>query len=277
MNDVRGSDVSEHSDKVSVFGYEVVRGGLEGLCRLAREAVEGDGGQAYLVALNAEKVAIAKKREDLDRAIRKGIAYTDGMPVAWAARLVYGVDLERVTGTDIMFRLCKIAAEHGWNVYLLGAHPSVNQRVREVLERAYPELRVVGTRDGYFDPEESSVVVEDIKRSGADVLFVALGSPKQELWIADNLQASGVRFAMGVGGSFDVFAGEKPRAPEALQRAGLEWAYRVAHEPWRLRRIVPRFTSFLMSFVREAGKRIGRRSDGEGGVRGCHGPDGGSS
>lgn len=251
-------------DAVNVFGYDVVAAGLEGLCDVAHGAVEDDAGSAYLVALNAEKVAIAKKREDLARAIHRGIAYADGMPVAWAARILHGVELERVTGADLMIRLCAKAAERRWSVYLLGARKVINQKVRDALERAHPGLSVAGSRDGYFDEEETFAVARGIRESGADVLFVALGSPKQELWIAENMEACGVSFAMGVGGSFDVIAGETPRAPEAMQRAGLEWAYRAAREPCRLRRIVPRFTSFLVSIGREAWKRVrsGRGVDG---------------
>lgn len=255
-------------DEVSLFGYGVVNSGIQGLCDLAREAVEADSGGVYLVALNAEKVALAKKRDELDQAIREGVAYADGMSVAWSARILHGVALERITGTDLMVRLCVMAADRGWDVYLLGARQAINEKCRKALEQAYPDLSVVGSRDGYFDAEESSAVAREIRESGADVLFVALGSPKQELWIADNLEACGSSFAMGVGGSFDVIAGETPRAPEAIQRAGLEWAYRAAREPWRLRRIVPRFASFLISMGREAWKRAvgGREVDcGDGG------------
>lgn len=253
-----GEAALERSDKVGLFGYEVVGGGLQRLCDVARVSVEEKDRRVYLVALNAEKVAMSKKLPELDTAIKQGIPYPDGMPITWAARLLQGATLERVTGTDIMLRLCENAAERGWGVYLLGGRRAVNSGAREVLERTYPELRVVGSRDGYFDEKESAAVTRDIRQSGAKLLFVALGSPKQELWLAEHFEACGVSFAMGVGGSFDVVAGEKPRAPEAMQRVGLEWAYRVAHEPGRLRRIVPRFASFLMSLGQEALERMGR-------------------
>jgi len=127
--------------------------------------------------------------------------------------------------------------------------------VRGVVERfsrEHPALRVAGWRDGYFDKAESAAIADQIRRSRADLLFVAMGSPAQEFWIAENLERTGARFAMGVGGSFDHLSGRKPRAPRWMQRAGLEWLYRLLREPHRLwRRYLVGNTQFLRLVVRQ--------------------------
>ncbi|HYL98009.1 MAG TPA: WecB/TagA/CpsF family glycosyltransferase, partial [Blastocatellia bacterium] len=139
-----------------------------------------------------------------------------------------------------------------WSVYLLGSkRQSVEAAVRRFSAR-HPHLKVAGFRDGYFDASTSSKVAEEIRLSGADLLFVGMGSPKQEFWIQENLNRTGVGFALGVGGSFDHFSGLVKRAPIWMQNSGLEWLHRLAMEPARMwRRYLVGNTVFLWLVLKQ--------------------------
>ena len=137
------------------------------------------------------------------------------------------------------------------SVFLLGAGPGIAEEAAKKLQTMFPALIVAGIRDGFFDPEDTPLIVKTINESGAGVLFVALGSPKQEAWIDDNKANLSVSICQGVGGTFDVLAGRVPRAPSSWQRLHLEWLYRMFREP---RRII-RHTG-LLNFVGLALKEL---------------------
>ena len=139
-----------------------------------------------------------------------------------------------------------------WTFDNLGARDEAVRGVVERFSRAHPGLRVAGWRNGYCESSETAAVADQIRRSGADVLFVAMGSPAQEYWIAANLERTRVRFAMGVGGSFDHLSGRRQRAPRWMQRAGLEWLYRLLREPRRLwRRYLLGNAQFIRLVIRQ--------------------------
>ncbi|MBN1967050.1 MAG: WecB/TagA/CpsF family glycosyltransferase, partial [Anaerolineae bacterium] len=131
----------------------------------------------------------------------------------------------------------------GWRLFLLGAAPGVAERTAAVLECDYPGLQIAGTYAGSPAPQEEEAIIERVNASGADILFVAYGAPRQDDWIARNRERLNVRVAMGVGGSFDFIAGVVPRAPRWMQQIGLEWLFRLIRQPWRWRRMLrlPRF------------------------------------
>jgi N-acetylglucosaminyldiphosphoundecaprenol N-acetyl-beta-D-mannosaminyltransferase len=185
--------------------------------------------------VNAAKIVAANRDERLKQILREADLVTaDGISVVWASRLLGQRLKQRVTGIDLFQRLVKHAAERGLSVYLLGAREeSVRGAVAQLTAR-HPNLQVAGYRNGYFDASESDAVADDINKSAADLLFVAMGSPAQEYWIALNLARTGVRFALGVGGSFDHVSGLARRAPRWMQRMGLEWLHRLICEPRRL-------------------------------------------
>jgi len=160
----------------------------------------------------------------------------DGRGVVWMARVLGLPVTERVSGVDLMQRICERAAAKGYAVYLLGAHPGVAEEAAANLESQCPGLRVAGTHHGYFTPDEEPDVVRRIAEAKPDILFVAFGAPRQEKWIRRHQAQLQVPVAIGVGGSFDVFAGRVRRAPPWMQRAGLEWLYRLVREPKRLPR-----------------------------------------
>ena len=187
------------------------------------------------VVLNAGKCVLMHDEPDVRAIItRCDVVNADGQSVVWAARFM-GIPVpERVAGIDLMERLLEAAATEGWPVYLLGARPDVLRDFELEATRRYPALKVAGSRDGYFRPEEESTIAEEIRDSGARLLFVAISSPLKERFLARQLGSMGPVFAMGVGGSFDVWAGRTTRAPRWMQRSGLEWFHRFAQEPRRM-------------------------------------------
>ncbi len=168
---------------------------------------------------------------------RADLVTPDGAGVILSARLL-NIPLEaRCSGCDMVVGLCGVAAELGRSVYLLGGAPGVAELAGKKLQEQFPDLRIAGCRDGYFKPEDEPEVLEEIKRTRPAVLFVALGIPRQEKWIREHLEELGVPVSVGIGGSLDVISGLKKRAPVWMQRAGIEWLYRVAKEPSRLPRL----------------------------------------
>jgi N-acetylglucosaminyldiphosphoundecaprenol N-acetyl-beta-D-mannosaminyltransferase len=142
-------------------------------------------------------------------------------------------------------------AEKGISLYLLGAKPGVAQRAAERLRECYPGLVICGTGDGYFT--DSTAVVEDLRRAKAQVVFVCLGAPKQEQWMAEYGPQSGASLMLGLGGALDVFSGDVQRAPEAWQKLGLEWCYRLLHQPSRIGRMA-KLPLFLLTAMKARGK-----------------------
>jgi N-acetylglucosaminyldiphosphoundecaprenol N-acetyl-beta-D-mannosaminyltransferase len=189
------------------------------------------------MSVNAAKIVALRSDPEMRRMVTgAGLITADGQSVVWAARLLGARLPERVAGIDLMTRLLEAADANGYRVYVLGARRSVLDVALARLRERYPRLTVAGARDGYYADDEAAEVCEEIRASGADILFVAMSSPRKEFFLGERGVALGVPFAMGVGGSIDVIAGVTRRAPRVLQRAGLEWAYRLAQEPRRLAR-----------------------------------------
>lgn len=197
---------------------------------------------SFVVAINPEKIMKAQKDEKLMWLLNSAaMQIPDGVGVLIASKLRGGTIKTRVTGIDLMQNICKMASERGYKIFMLGAKPGVAKKAAEILEDRYKGIKIVGIKDGYFKEDEEAASA--VKSSGADILFVAMGSPKQEYWITKNKEYMGVPLCMGVGGSYDVICGNINRAPEWMCKAGLEWLYRLIKEPWRYKRmmILPAF------------------------------------
>lgn len=188
------------------------------------------GRKSFCVAVNPIKIYRAWHEPDLLNILRRtDVCICDGVGVSIASRILCGRGITRITGCDLFFRLLDLASRRHWRIYLLGASPESNAAARLQLEKTYPDIRIVGARDGYFD--DSHEVISQINASGADLLFVAMGSPKQEYWIWNHRHEISATFCMGVGGSFDVAAGNLRRAPKVFRATGTEFLYRFALEP----------------------------------------------
>lgn len=187
---------------------------------------------------------------------RADLVVPDGIGLVWASR-VYGLPLPmRVPGIDLMQLLLQEGAKKNRKVYLLGASKGVAKKVAQWIHKQYPGIHVVGVHDGFFSAKEEEALLQEIIQAKPDLLFVALGVPRQEKWLAAHLARLQVPVAMGVGGSFDVLAGITRRAPLLMQRLGLEWLYRLLKNPKRLLRmmVIPRFMVMVMG-ERLRGKR----------------------
>jgi N-acetylglucosaminyldiphosphoundecaprenol N-acetyl-beta-D-mannosaminyltransferase len=204
---------------------------------------------ATIVTVNAEYVVRAVDDPSFMDVVRGAdLATADGAGVLWALRR-QGVRLpRRVGGSDLIWSISRQAAGLGHRVFLLGAAPGVSARAADVLRSTYPTLLVAGTHAGSPDENEREAIVDLIRRSRADIVFVAFGSPKQDVWIAANQQATGASVAMGVGGSIDYVAGVARRAPRWMQDSGLDWLWRLVRQPWRWKRMLslPRFVWLVL-------------------------------
>ena len=207
------------------------------------------------VVVNVDKLVKASRDEELRRIINAcALVNVDGMPVVWASRLLGKPLKERVAGVDLFEALMRRAGERGWRVFLLGARAEVVAGVAATYARRYPDLAIAGWRDGYWQGEaEEAAVAEQIRASRADLLFVAIGSPKKEQFLGRWQDTMRIPFAMGVGGTFDVAIGRVKRAPRWMQRAGLEWFYRFLQEPRRMfRRYFIEDMAFVWLLLKEA-------------------------
>jgi N-acetylglucosaminyldiphosphoundecaprenol N-acetyl-beta-D-mannosaminyltransferase len=216
-----------------------------------------EGGPHLVVTLGTE-MAVYAQRDGRFRAAVNGAALSlcDTVGILWAARAA-GVPVPgRVAGVELLDPLCDALASSGASVFLLGARGDTATRAALVLGERHPGLRVAGARDGYFAEADGASVAAEIAATGAAVLFAGLGSPRQELWLADHLAATGCSVGIGVGGSFDVLAGNVRRAPPAWRRLGLEWLYRLRSEPRRWRRQLA-LPLFVLLALRE--RWFGRR------------------
>lgn len=193
------------------------------------EAIESNR-KSFCVAINPIKVYNALHEPELQNLLRQAdINICDGVGVSIASRILHGRGINRITGCDLFFRLLSLASQKQWGVYLLGASPESNSAARSRLQEMYPGLRIVGWQDGYF--EDSRKVVEQINASKADLLFVAMGSPRQEYWIGRHRRQINASFCMGVGGSLDVASGNIKRAPKVFRLTGTEFLFRFVMEP----------------------------------------------
>ena len=189
---------------------------------------------------------------------RAAFVVADGQPLVWFAPL-FGTHLPaRVAGVDLVYALSRRAQEEGLTVGLLGAKREIIDKVGERLRELYPSLKLTYVDDGYFKAEQFGERADAIAQAGVDILFVGMGVPRQEKFIDETFDRMGVKLAIGVGGSFDVLAGLRARAPEIVQRTGMEWAFRLVQEP---RRLWKRYLGTNSQFLYHVGRRIIGRPD----------------
>jgi N-acetylglucosaminyldiphosphoundecaprenol N-acetyl-beta-D-mannosaminyltransferase len=231
-----GSDHGDHGDhrRIEIMGCYIDNLSMEETL----EKIEGfvDSGKPHQhVVVNVDKLVKASKDPQLRRIINAcELINVDGMPVVWASRLLGKRLKARVAGIDLFEALIERSAQKGLRVFLLGGREEVVRGVKDLYERRWPALQVVGYRNGYWNPDEEAQVVRAIAESRPHLLFVAISSPIKEQFLGKYQAEMKVPFAMGVGGTFDVVAGKVKRAPLWMQRSGLEWFYRFLQEPKRL-------------------------------------------
>ena len=209
-------------------------------------------GPHYVVTPNPEIVEICRENEAARRAVGgAALVIPDGIGVMYGAKILGTPLKQRLPGIEFAQGLMARMARQGKSLYLLGAKPGVAEQAAERLRKDYPGLVIAGTHDGYF--QDDGPVTDAIRASGADVVFVCLGAPKQELWKEKNGAATGAHLLLGLGGALDVFAGVVQRAPAIFCKLGLEWLYRLLKQPSRIGRMA-RLPLFLIHAVQSRGK-----------------------
>ena len=222
--------------RVDVLGVGFDNLTLDEAVARGMELVCGEGTH-YVVTPNPEIVEICRENPAARDAVNGAdLVLPDGVGVVKGAAMLGTPLKEKTPGIEFAAGLMGKMAQQGKSLYLLGAKPGVAELAGQRLTQRYPGLRIAGTHDGYF--KEDGPVVEAIRQSGADVVFVCLGAPKQELWMAKNGSATGAHLLCGLGGSLDVFAGVVARAPKFWSDHGLEWFYRLCKEPRRIGRMM---------------------------------------
>lgn len=199
---------------------------------------------------NSEIIMHAYKNAEFAELLNSADLLTaDGIGVVHASKILKRPIKERAAGYDIARLVLQKLNYTDHMLFLFGGKPGVAEEAKAKLLQEYPELNIVGTRNGYFAEAEEAEIVEEINNSGADIVFVCLGAPKQEEWIARHRNELKVRVAMGIGGSLDVFAGRVERAPEIFCKTGMEWFYRLCKEPWRIGRMMelPKFAATVVT------------------------------
>lgn len=244
--------------KVELFGINIHNVTLDEAVKITKDLLLKDSKPGrYVVTPNATQIVQIKHNSTLRRIFNQAyLVVADGMPVIWASRFLGKNLKERVTGADLFPKLCKIAANCGIKVFLLGAKPGVADKAASNLKSRHPHLKIAGVYSPPFGFEDNSrenkKIIRMIKNSKADILFVALGFPKQEMWIYKHAEECDVNLSIGVGAAFDFQAGTLGRAPGWMQRWGLEWFHRLLQEPGRLwYRYLIKGPQFILLTLRE--------------------------
>lgn len=241
------------AQRVDILGVSISAINLE----MALEAIEGwieRREPHYVCVTNVHAVMESQRDESLRRIHNQaGLVTPDGMPLVWLSRLKGYCHVDRVYGPDLMLALCERSVARGYRHFFYGGAEGVPERLAEVLRKRFPGLQVAGTYSPPFrplTPEEDDRIVRMLNEANPDIIWVGLGMPKQERWMAERRARLTAPVLIGVGAAFDFLTGRKPQAPRWMQRAGLEWFFRLLTEPrrlwWRYLYHNPRFVALVM-------------------------------
>ena len=216
--------------------------------------------KSFIVAINPEKILKARKDKSLKDLLNSATyQIPDGVGVIYASKLKHGSIKSRITGIDSMEMLCDLSNKHGYKIFMYGAKEEVINKAKDNLIKKYPNIKIVGTMNGY--EKDNDKIIKAINKSKAEIIFVAMGSPKQEFWITENMNKVCPYIFQGVGGSFDVFSGNIKRAPKWMRKIGLEWLYRLLKEPKRIFRQIKLFKFlFIVLFSKKEVNKNGSKN-----------------
>lgn len=245
--------MSNNQPTVPIYGIPFSKLNLDETVRLLTTAIEARK-PTHVITANPIMIMTAVNDPNYKRMMLKAdLIVPDGAGVVWAAKYVGNPVAERVTGIELLNRLMEQGERRRWKVYLLGTTQEVIETAAEKLQLQYPQVRIVGCRDGFFTAEQDDEVIEAIRQAAPDLLFVARGADTQEPWIVKHKQRLNVSLIMGVGGSFDVISGRLKRAPAIFQKLRLEWFYRLLQEPKRYKRMLA-LPKFVVKVLRDKEK-----------------------
>ena len=264
-NPAKVADTLEFAKRVHLFGVDIHNLTMDETLQAIGEIVERRK-FVFAITPNVDHTMKYRKSVQFRELYKKaGLVVADGMPLLWAARLLGTPLKERIAGVELFERCCAFAAERGYSVFLMGGSPGAAESARRELLERHPALKIAGLDCPPYgfakDAEQNRALQQKIRASGADILFVGLGAPLQELWMSEYGAETGVSFAIGVGVSFSFVGGLIPRAPVWMQRNGLEWLWRLGKEPRRLwkRYLVEALPFFAMLVQAMVKRRLARR------------------
>lgn len=230
-------------ERIDILGVGIDRVNNQEALQCIRTFI-ASGKPHRVITANPEIIYRAQNDEKMHNMVQTADLVTaDGAGVVWASRQLGQPLQERVTGIDLVNLICAQAAKENWKIYILGSAPGVAATAAINIQNKFPGCSIVGTHHGYFDKKEEKRIIAELEQLRPDVLFVALGAPKQEYWIADHIQHLQIPVGMGIGGSMDVLSGNIRRAPKLMQKLNVEWLYRLITQPTRFKRmlVLPKF------------------------------------
>lgn len=227
-------------ERFSVLGAPVDSVDMNTALDFVADAVRTRTSVGAILAVNPEKVYVLRQDAFLRDFFEQGaLLIPDGVGIVKALKILYGKKISRCAGADLMQNICRVAPQQGYKIFLYGSSEAVNSSACDILRMRYPGIQIVGRSNGFVKPEEMGQLVSQINDSKADILFIAMGSPKQEKWMNQYAsQLTTVKLCQGIGGTLDTIVGTVKRAPRFWQSLGLEWFYRLLCQPWRFKRQV---------------------------------------
>lgn len=238
---------------VSIFGVPITICTLIEGINLIEDIIQKKKTKLVVLA-NAYTLNLAHEKSDYKNVLRTGLVLRDGTGLSWAIKRKGILPLHNFVGTDFLPHFCKFTAHKGYRIFFLGARPGVAEAAAKRLESLASGLIIAGYYHGYFSEDSTDEIISRIEQTGSDILLVAMGNPRQELWIANNIYRLNVPVCIGVGAFFDYLGGRAARAPQWMLNAGIEWVSRLAMEPKRLwRRYLIGNVKFIMRVYREHG------------------------
>ena len=221
--------------KVKLFNIEIDAISMRQTLDIVEDAVANDK-HIHHTVVNAGKIVLMQEDKELEKSVNEAdLINADGQAVVWASKMLGSPLPERVSGIDLMEKLVKRSFEKGYRCYFLGAEEDVVSNLITLYKKKYSNNVIAGYRNGYFKKSDEKSIAKVISQSNANILFVAITSPKKEIFLNTyKKELKNINFIMGVGGSFDVIAGKVNRAPKWMQDIGFEWLYRVIQEPRRM-------------------------------------------
>ncbi|TYB92620.1 MAG: WecB/TagA/CpsF family glycosyltransferase [Kosmotoga sp.] len=234
--------------------FEITEGTIEDHAKRLLNSVKND--KKFVLTLNTLIADQYLHNPEYGKALKKvNYIVPDGFGIVKAIKILKKKKMDRVPGIELMEYLCEEVAKTNRGVFFLGSSQESVNRASKELKRKFPALKIAGVHHGYFNESESDRIVNKINNSGASILFVAMGVPKQEIWISKHLDQLDISIIMGVGGSFDVFAGLTKRAPLWMREHGLEWLYRIMKNPFRRMKVFFRLIRFAITVWKFEKKR----------------------
>ncbi len=230
---------------VDFYGLPIVKNDREAVLTVLRRAL--DVGRTFRVTtMNAQIAYYYLTMPEYQVALKGTLVIPDGVGLSWAIRKRLNTRVSRFPGVELGFELCRLAGKSGESVFLFGSKPGVAEKAATFLAQE-TGVRIAGCRHGFHNPDEDTQlgICQEISESGASILFVALGAPKQEIWLERFFEKTNARLGIGVGGSLDVWAGVVKRAPGWIQRMNMEWLYRILQSPRKKFKVVLQLLKFI--------------------------------